>query len=276
LRWHHQLLEINIPATGDDTFQELVARLQAEVMSKNPYHNQDVILAGCDKVATSLGIKWATFPKGGGQGKELVVKFTANDATGKEKTYVCQVVQAHANDRCASCGTAKGEIEPHNVVSQALWQKAVNTTLTALGISIAPVSPLQAHITGILQGRSGAFGDAQKQCPQCETPGSVAKTGSPHPRDGADFSLIQRGSLLNAETDPSIVGKQFGGTSVTPAELETITAAHVKKVLSGLPRELTSVAKTFATDRAAAICDPARLQGSFVSTLEATVRGLAR
>jgi hypothetical protein len=272
---NYEELDLNVPATGDDTFKELVDRLQTEVMSKNPYHNQDVILAGCDKVATSLGIKWTTVAKGGGGGKELAVKFTANDATGKEKIYVCQIVQMHADDRCASCGKAKGEIEPHNVVSRAIWQDAVNATLLTLGIRDTPVSPLQLHITGLLQVRSAAFGDAQKQCPYCETPGSVAKTGRYHPRDGADWSLIQRGNLPNADTDPSIVGEQFGGSSATPADLKAITAAHVTKVMRGLPRELTNAAKTFASDRAADICDAAKERDRFVSLLEATVRRLA-
>jgi hypothetical protein len=169
-----------------------------------------------------------------------------------------------------------GEVAPHNVVSQKLWQNAVNATLTALGIPITPVSPLQAHITGVLQSKSAAFGDAQKHCPHCETPGSVAKTGTHHPRDGADLSLIQRGQLPNADTDPSIVGKQFGGASATPADHQATTAAHVKKVMSGLPRDLAKVAKIFVGDPAAAICDPARLQDTFVSTLETTVRGLAQ
>ena len=272
---NYEELELNVPATGDDTFKELSERLQHEVMSKNPYHNQDVILAGCDKVATSLGVKWSTFPKGGGEGKELVLKFTANDATGKEKTYVCQIVQTHADDRCASCGQHMGVSEPHNIISRDRWQDAVNRTLVAIGLPDDRVSPLQVHITSFIQGKSGAFGGPQKQCPHCEAPGSVAKTGMRHPDDGRTLSLIQRGSLPNADTDPSIIGKQFGGTGATPHDLEAITAAHVKKVLGAVPRELTNVARTFAGDPVAAICDAAK-RHVFVSTLETIVRTRAR
>ena len=271
---NYEELELNVPATGDDTFKELAERLQREVMSKNPYHNQDVILAGCDKVATALGVKWNTFPKGGGEGKELVLKFTANDAAGKEKTYVCQIVQTHADDRCASCDQHKGVSEPHNVVSQGLWKKAVNAALDAIGLDSDPVSPLQAHITGFMQRSSATFGEAQKQCAHCESPG--LKAGPSYPGDGASLSLVQRGALPNADTDPSIVGKQFGGTAATSADLEAITAAHVKKVLGSVPRELMTVAKMFAGDRVAAICDPTKERDVFVSTVATTVRSLAR
>jgi Domain of unknown function (DUF4157) len=267
-------LEINVPATTEDTFKELVERLQKEVMSKNPYHNQDVILAGCEQIATAVGAKWTTVAKGGGGGKELIVKFTANDAAGKQKTYVCSIVQTKADDRCASCGKNKGEIEPHNVVSQELWKDAVNDTLAALGLPTSPVSPLQLHITGVLRGRSAAFGDAQKQCPHCEAPGSVAKTGVAHHGDGRSLSLIQRSKLPNAGTDGSIVGEQFGGTKATPKQLEATTAAHVKKVMSGLGRELTNVKRTYAGDPVAAICDAQ--QAAFVATLETIVRAKAR
>jgi len=273
---NYEELEFNVPATGDDTFKELVERLQNEVMSKNPYHNQDVILGGCDKVATSLGIKWTTFVRGGTGGKEMNLRFTANDATGKEKSYVCQIVQTYADDRCASCGQHQGEIKPHNVVSRALWEDAVNDTLTALGLRVWPASPLTVHITSVLQGKSAAFGDAQKQCPHCEKPGSVAKTGKQHSRDGADLSLVQRGTLPNAGKDGSIIGEQFGGTHASAADLEATTAGHVKKVLSGLPRELTRMTAMFASDPAAAICDAARLRDRFVADLELTVRALAR
>jgi len=271
---NYEELELNVPTTVDDTFKELVERLQNEVMSKNPYHNQDVILAGCDKVATSLGVKWTTFAKGGGGGKELVLKFTANDATGKEKTHICQIVQMHADDRCASCGKHRGESQPHNVVSRSIWKEAVNATVSTLGLPSTPPSPLQVHITAFVQGRSGAFGDAQKQCPHCEKPG--LKAGASSSNDGATLSLVQRGALPNADKDPSIVGEQFGGTSATPADLEAITAAHVKRVMGALPRELMLVAKAFARDPVAPICDPAGLRDSFVALLGSTARGLAR
>jgi hypothetical protein len=159
------------------------------------------------------------------------------------------------------------------VISQDIWGKAVTATLATLGI---PSSPLTVHITGVLRGKSGAFGEAQKQCPDCETPGSVAKTGTAHPEHGANLSLIQRGKLPDADMDPSIVGQQFGGTSSTPAEREAITAAHVKKVVGGLRREMRGDAKKFASDSAAAICDPTQQQDIFIATLEATVRALAR
>jgi len=271
---NYEELELNVPATGDDTFKELAERLQHEVMSKNPYHNQDVILAGCDKVATSLGVKWSTFATGGARGKELNVKFTANDASGKEKTYLCQIVQTHADDRCASCGQRKGEIVPHNVASQMIWKESVNDVLVVIGLGNTPISPLQIHITRFLQDQSAAFGDAQKQCPHCERPG--LKAGATYPNDGAALSLIQRGALPNADTDPSVIGKQFGGTTATPADLEAITSAHVKKVLNAVPRQLASAARTFAGDRLAAICDPAGLRDVFVSALEAIVRGRSR
>jgi hypothetical protein len=164
--------------------------------------------------------------------------------------------------------------EPHNVAAKDLWQNAINSTLVAIGLPDDRISPLQVHITRFIQGRSGAFGEPQKQCPHCEAPGSVAKTGTRHLDDGRTLSLIQRGALPNADTDPSIIGKQFGGTSATPPGLEAITAAHVKKVLGAVPRELTNVARTFASDPVAAIC--AAKQHIFVSILESIVRTRAR
>lgn len=93
---------------------------------------------------------------------------------------------------------------------------------------------------------------------------------------GSDRGEHDRGGALpNADTDPSLVGKQFGGTNATPSDLDAITVAHVKKVLSAVPRELARMAKPFASDPVAAICEPA-LRPLFVSTLETTVRGLVR
>jgi hypothetical protein len=50
----------------------------------------------------------------------------------------------------------------------------------------------------------------------------------------------------------------------------------VKKVVGGLRREMRGDAKKFASDSAAAICDPTQQQDIFIATLEATVRALAR
>ncbi|HEX7842162.1 MAG TPA: hypothetical protein VF469_32040, partial [Kofleriaceae bacterium] len=269
---NYEELEINVPASGDDTFRELVERLQNEVMSKNPYHNQDVILGACAKIADAVGASMNSFPRGGGGGKSMVVRFTANDATGERKAYDCEIMQTRADNRCASCGQHVGEIESHNVVSQHIWQEAVNHTLIALGIPATPVSPFQRHITGIAQLRSAAFGDAQKQCPHCETPG--LKTGRHYPNDGADLSLIQRSRLPNAKIDPSITGNQFGGTDPA-ADHEATTAAHVKKVLIGLPKELRNGQKLFPNDSARSISSEPTMS-NFITTLEATVRTLAR
>jgi hypothetical protein len=281
---NYEELDLNVKASTDGTFDELVKRLGAEVASKNPYHNEDVILAGCEMVASSLGVTWTTIPQPGGntldvadsKGRAIrttLIKFAVTDADGKEKTHIAEIVRKTVSDKCASCGAETagptGTSRPHNVVSQDSWSLAVDDALAVVGEPTG--SPLVVEVLGHMQGESGAFGHGQKQCPDCETPGSVAKTGVTHPRQGATLSLIQRGSLPNAGSDGSIVGEQFGGVASTPAERDAITTVHVKKVLARSRGLMPSRYKRYAGDPAHAITDPAGKLEAFYAALHAAV-----